>query len=125
MKIFMDDNQLRDDLFMKMLCDDIFVSHNTFGTAHGHMYTASRQTSQGNQRLTTISSIPDEDADCPSAPRRLQHQISDSNDLPYLTSGATQIMRACSRNVDDDNDAVIPRQFNTLEEMLASLDKEL
>ena len=51
MKIFMDDNQLRDDLFMKMLCDDIFVSHNTFGTAHGHMYTASRQTSQGTQAI--------------------------------------------------------------------------
>jgi hypothetical protein len=51
MKIFMDDNQLRDDLFMKMLCDDIFVSHNTFGTSHGHMYTASRQTSQGTQGI--------------------------------------------------------------------------
>ena len=51
MKIFMDDNQLRDDLFMKMLCDDIFVSHNTFGTAHGHMYTASRQTSQATQGI--------------------------------------------------------------------------
>jgi hypothetical protein len=51
MKIFMDDNQLRDDLFMKMLCDDIFVSHNTFGTAHGRMYTASRQTSQATQGI--------------------------------------------------------------------------
>jgi hypothetical protein len=51
MKIFMDDNQLRDDLFMKMLCDDIFVSYNTFGTAHGHMYTASRQTSQATQGI--------------------------------------------------------------------------
>ena len=33
------------------ICDDIFVSHNTFGTAHGHMYTASRQTSQGTQGI--------------------------------------------------------------------------
>jgi hypothetical protein len=34
-----------------MLCDDIFVSYNTFGTAHGHMYTASRQTSQATQGI--------------------------------------------------------------------------
>ena len=124
MKKYMDDNNLNDDKFMKNLCDDIYISHESIGTKFANMFINARQTSQGNQRLTTISSIPDEDADCPSAPRRLQHQISDSNDLPYLTSGATQIMRACSRNVDDDNDAVIPRQFNTLEEMLESLDEE-
>ena len=123
MKKYMDDNNLNDDKFMKNLCDDIYISHESIGTKFANMFINARQTSQGNQRLTTISSIPDEDADCPSAPRRLQHQISDSNDLPYLTSGATQIMRACSRNVDDD-DAAITRQFNTLEEMLESLDED-
>jgi hypothetical protein len=51
MKKYMDDNKLRDDLFMKMLTDDIFTAHTTFGTAHGHMYVASRQTSQATQGI--------------------------------------------------------------------------
>jgi hypothetical protein len=51
MKKYMDDNQLRDDLFMKMLTDDIFIAHTTFGTTHGHMYVASRQTSQATQGI--------------------------------------------------------------------------
>ena len=51
MKQYMDDNKLRDDLFMKMLTDDIFTAHKTFGTAHGRMYVASRQTSQATQGI--------------------------------------------------------------------------
>jgi hypothetical protein len=51
MKQYMDDNNLRDDIFMKMLTDDIFTAHTTFGTAHGHMYVASRQTSQATQGI--------------------------------------------------------------------------
>lgn len=51
MKKYMDDNNLRDDLFMKMLTDDIFIAHKTFGTPHGHMYVASRQTSQATQGI--------------------------------------------------------------------------
>jgi hypothetical protein len=51
MKKYMDDNKLREDIFMKMLTDDIFTAHTTFGTAHGHMYVASRQTSQATQGI--------------------------------------------------------------------------
>ena len=59
MKKFMDDSSLRGDLFMKMLCDDIFVSHSTFGTAYGNMYVASRQTSQGTQGIHN-NTVPEE-----------------------------------------------------------------
>ena len=59
MKKFMDDTHLKNDLFMKMLCDDIFISHNTFGTAHGHMYVASRQTSQGTQGIHS-NTVPEQ-----------------------------------------------------------------
>lgn len=60
MKKYMDDNKLRDDLFMKMLTDDIFTAHKTFGTDHGHMYVASRQTSQATQGIhnNTIQQTP-------------------------------------------------------------------
>jgi hypothetical protein len=49
MKAFMDENELREDKFMKMLCDDIVVCHSTFGSRFSSMYTKSRQTSQGSQ----------------------------------------------------------------------------
>ena len=58
MKKYMDDNNLRDDLFMKMLTDDIFTAHTTFGTSHGHMYVASRQTSQATQGIHNNTAPP-------------------------------------------------------------------
>jgi hypothetical protein len=87
MKIFMDDNQMRDDLFMKMLCDDIFVSHNTFGTAHGHMYTASRQTSQATQGIhSNTVTVEYDDLYMPPPPpltRGLTCQIQTMEDEDY------------------------------------------
>ena len=55
----MDDNNLNDDKFMKNLCDDIYISYESIGTKFANMFINSRQTSQGKQRLTTISSITD------------------------------------------------------------------
>ena len=61
MKQFMTDNNLVDDKIMKNLCDDIYICHRTFGTRFGAMYVDARQTSQGAQRLYTVSHTPDED----------------------------------------------------------------
>jgi len=87
MKIFMDDNHLRDDLFMKMLCDDIFVSHKTFGTAHGNMYTASRQTSQATQGIhSNTLTVEYDDLPMPPPPaltRGLTCQIQTMEDEDY------------------------------------------
>jgi hypothetical protein len=48
---------------MKNLCDDIYISYRTFGTKFGAMYNAARQTSQGTQRLYTVSHTPDEETE--------------------------------------------------------------
>ena len=53
LKAFMDENGFREDVFMKMLCDDIFVCYNAIGTPHGYMYTQSRQNSQATQGIHT------------------------------------------------------------------------
>jgi hypothetical protein len=63
MKKFMADNNLNDDGIMKNLCDDIYISYRTFGTKFGAMYNAARQTSQGTQRLYTVSHTPDEETE--------------------------------------------------------------
>jgi len=56
MQRFIHDNNLREDSFMKMLCDDISIVYKTIGTREGHMYTSSRQNSQGRQ--SAVCSTP-------------------------------------------------------------------
>jgi len=52
-------NNLSDDKLMRSLCEDIVVIYRTVGTEHGFMYSCSRQTSQGAQRLTTNTDVPE------------------------------------------------------------------
>jgi hypothetical protein len=61
LKKYMNDNNLQEDKFLKNLCDDIYICYRTLGTKYGGMYTAARQTSQGNQRCYTVTNIPDDD----------------------------------------------------------------
>jgi len=125
MKKYMDDNKLRDDLFMKMLTDDIFTAHTTFGTAHGHMYVASRQTSQATQGIhnNTIyqvpynnfyqqthsySNIPDSISMTRGLTCRVQQMDEDDElDLlrpPVIKRGVSQYVRAMNIDEDDDED---------------------
>ena len=60
MKKYMTDNNINSDGFMKNLCDDIYISYMTFDTKFGAMYNASRQSSQGAQRIYTVSHTPNE-----------------------------------------------------------------
>lgn len=130
-KKYMEDNLLTEDKFLKNLCDDIYISYQTFGTRLGTMFTCSRQTSQGTQRCYAVCQIPDlndlEDNNtifAPHAPRHynynlnlnihsninsfahddgLEHCVSDHTDTPYTTPSAARIMAEIScGSVDDD-----------------------
>lgn len=48
-------NQLEEDKFLKMLCDDLYISYNTIGTEYAGIYTCARQTSQGRQTTYNVS----------------------------------------------------------------------
>ena len=125
MKKYMDDNKLRDDLFMKMLTDDIFTAYATFGTAHGHMYVASRQTSQATQGIHnntvyqvpnnhfyqqthSYSNMPDSITMTRGLTCRVQQMVEDDEfDLlrpPAIKRGVTQYMQAMNVYDDDDDD---------------------
>jgi hypothetical protein len=53
-KKYMDDNGLREDKVLIMLCDDIFTCHETIGIRNGNMYIHARQTSQGTQSIYNV-----------------------------------------------------------------------
>jgi len=55
---YMKKNGLSDDRLMKNLCDDIVVVYRTIGTQWGHMYSCSRQVSQGTERAHNTSDTP-------------------------------------------------------------------
>ena len=53
-KKYMDENGLREDKVLTMLCDDIFTCHETIGIRNGNMYIHARQTSQGTQSIYNV-----------------------------------------------------------------------
>ena len=125
-KIYMTSNNLRDDSFMKNLCDDIYICYRTFATKYSTMYSVARQTSQGTQRCYTVNHTPPRLVRqtnaiyCPHMfsrstspmPYSLDLYVSDDddseNDLthsvanfddtqsPYSTQSSVKIMRAIS-----------------------------
>uniref|UniRef100_A0A6C0ASA6 VWFA domain-containing protein n=1 Tax=viral metagenome TaxID=1070528 RepID=A0A6C0ASA6_9ZZZZ len=58
LKKYVADNNLSDDIFYQNLCDDIYISIQTFTTLHGVMYINSRLESQGTQRAYNVTSVP-------------------------------------------------------------------
>jgi len=58
LKEYMKTKDLENDPLLKNLCDDIVVVYRTIGTRYGQMYSSSRQTSQGNERLHNVCDTP-------------------------------------------------------------------
>jgi hypothetical protein len=126
---YMEDNNDKQNKFIKMLCDDIHISQKTLGTRYGRMCISSRQTSQGTQRIYTVNTTPidrrredfdsDSDDDCQRACQRSagpssnlaidtnDYEVSNNcmEDSPYLTRAATTVMRSISYVSSSDSEA--------------------
>jgi hypothetical protein len=94
MKEYMRIHDLAEDPLFKNLCDDLVIVYKTIGTQYGVMYSAARQTSQGEERTFNVWDAPrsrhcfGEDTEMDS------HRFT--NDSPYFTSDRTAIMRDVS-----------------------------
>jgi len=124
-KKYMDDNELREDKILTMLCDDIFTCHETIGIRNGNMYIHARQTSQGTQNIYNVEppkarhfepndfepqlarsvsvrkasqfEDADEEEDIhKQRPVIRGHIMSCVDDSPYAELGAIQFMRGAS-----------------------------
>jgi len=65
MQKYMHEHHLTNDVFMKLLCDDIYVTYQTFQSSNGLMYALARYTSQGRQQTycnTPVKHVDTDDA---------------------------------------------------------------
>ena len=93
---YMEDNNDKQNKFIKMLCDDIHISQKTLGTKYGRMCISSRQTSQGTQRIYTVNTTPLD---------RTRHAYDSDSDDDTIDRAPAPMQRACApRDSDSDDD---------------------
>jgi len=98
-------NNLESDLYLKMICDDIYVAYRTLGTRYANMYTCSRQSSQGRQQVYTCSMLNEIDDDIDlEEPLLLNYTMSDDVLSPFSTDTprVVDVMREISAGEDFD-----------------------
>ena len=106
-----------EDKFIKNLCLDIAICYKTLGTELGHMYSCSRQTSQGSQRIHSVrtprknkySLTPNFDSDDDSvftglqSPRKNKnHKIESFDSLDHLLNDSDKEDEIICKYIDDD-----------------------
>ena len=122
-KLYMSSNELSDDNFYKRLLDDLYITHLTFGTDCGNMYTCARQSSQGQQRIYSAT-------DTPRAPRNRNYDSDEDNVVSCFTSPSTIIQwgaptRSHRIPFDNDNDEPPSPRMPTRQTNSLSIDLDL
>jgi predicted CopG family antitoxin len=123
MKEYMKEIKELNDPLIKNLCDDIVITYRTLGTQFGPMYSSSRQTTQGEERLHNVSDTPIGDELSQNVSPRFgpkkafkpfvldelyeDDDIMDSHnvsiDTPYYSGRVATLMRSVTEeNVDEE-----------------------
>lgn len=101
------------DPLMKNLCDDIVITYRTLGTQFGAMYSSSRQTTQGDERVHNVSDTPTNDElklsfsprfGSPMSPR---HRISGSRNKPFKSYTLEELAQPNALNFNSDEEDLI------------------
>jgi hypothetical protein len=127
---YVDANQMKDNAFYKMLCDDVYIAIKSFEIQNGHMFAAARHISQGRQQSYTPRFADEEQlSDLEQQPKlkrcytlgpnhkinqnqnQNQNRVKRNNDLkgytlsqddtsPYSSVGQMKMMRDVSLNTN-------------------------
>ena len=124
---------LKEDVFFKTLCDDIYIAIKSFDTSHGMMYTSARQTSQGRQQTYTCK-IVEEQVPSPVGLQRsncltrnnalppnkddLEYELSQDDISAYSSAGVQKLMREVSAHLPLPEPPVYPSLTIVLPEEL-------
>jgi hypothetical protein len=89
-KPFMEKNNLLEDIFLRNLCDDLYISEKSVGTKYATMFISARQLSQGNQRGYSSYDIPEDEEQ--------SYQLLDIDNTPYKSSSTTKFINGLNIN---------------------------
>ena len=88
---------LKEDIFFKTLCDDIYIAIKSFDTALGMMYTAARQSSQGRQQTYTCKIVEEQEHKHKTKTKDdLEYELSQDDTSAYSGAGVLKMMREVS-----------------------------
>jgi hypothetical protein len=93
MRGYMRDNNMVDDPFMKLLCDDISITYQNMGKVNGLSFTYNRQSSQGRQKAYNVRTTSNDDDNL----LRTKYNRYPRFDTPPLF-----LKRHCARSITND-----------------------
>jgi von Willebrand factor type A domain len=127
MRDYMRANDLLEDAFMKMLCDDIYVTYSTMDQKQGQMFALARYTSQGRQQ--TYSATPNRQTSNTTQPDRYKIPLTpirrNKNTVfrpPILSRSYTQMYNSMcesdeeEKGGDQQDDIVFPDPVTTFDD---------
>jgi len=99
MKQYVKTMSLTEDPFWKVLLDDMFITYKTLGSPYSHMYTNSRQSSQGRQQTYAVTNLDDYTLETQmfSPPQRNVNFLGRQSSL-----GTQTILTQATADVDDE-----------------------
>jgi hypothetical protein len=135
MRKYMRVNNLMDDSFMKVLCNDISLTYKFIGTRHGNMVLLSRGTSQGRQQSYNIGDISDDPDEIPRTQLRRTNAVR-TNFLTVFREPSVETDLEDELNNPDDLDNFVtvdeniscyatPTMLDTMRCMSQSVDEEI
>jgi hypothetical protein len=99
MKSYVKAHMLSDDPFWKVLLDDVYVAMKVFNHPFSHMYTHSRQNSQGRQQTYAVTNIEDSFCESYSIPNILSQSKNsfDSDEMETIINSTIPYNRNSTR----------------------------
>jgi len=113
MKEYVQGKMLTDDPFWKVLLDDIYVAIKVFNRPCSHMYTHSRQNSQGRQQTYVVTNIDDN----PPESRRKSYSLSQLKDADDLDEMENSYDFCCGQTTQHELSDSIDTSYQTPEIM--------